>query len=105
VRSGEEVTHKYLLGRVAVSRLVTAETLKRDILLFAYTGAYTGRAKLATGKWWVGKRIYVVDAKMRSRSEYEQREKPDESKTNYLNIFYSLLCEPRHSESQLLGTV
>jgi hypothetical protein len=34
VRSGEEVTHKYLLGRVAVSRLVTAETLKRDILLF-----------------------------------------------------------------------
>jgi hypothetical protein len=38
VRSGEEVTHKYLLGRVAVSRLVTAETLKRDILLFAYTG-------------------------------------------------------------------
>jgi hypothetical protein len=56
VQSGEEVTHKYLLGRVAVSRLVTAETLKHDILLFAYTGRATKKIffkkkkKLGKGK-------------------------------------------------------
>ncbi len=38
MQSGDEVTHKYLLGRMTVSWLVTTETPKRDILLFAYTG-------------------------------------------------------------------